>query len=98
MSGQIKYRIASGEPTAKWKASAATGAGVGVPLAIVVGYVVARVDPQMDGVVREAMVGLVVWAITQGSMMAAGWLARPSPDDAPVVDPATVPRPPSGIP
>jgi hypothetical protein len=88
---EVKYKIASGEPTRKWKASAGTGLGVGLPLTVVLGYIVGRVDPTMPPEVQGAAVALAAWAITQGAMMIAGWLARPGKDDAPVVDPASVP-------
>jgi hypothetical protein len=89
----IQYKIAGGEPTAKWKASAKAGAGVGLPLAIVLGYFVARIDPTIPTEVREMLVGLIVWALTQGAMMLAGYRQRPSPRDRPVVDQAASKRP-----
>lgn len=92
-----QYRIESGEPTRKWKASAGTGLGVGAPLALVLGYVVGRVDPTMPPEIQGACVALGAWAITQGAMMIAGYLARPARDDRPVIDTAAT-SPPSGIP
>lgn len=93
----VKYKISGGEPTRKWKASAGSGATVGGVVGIVVAYVVSRLDPTMPAEVLAALVWLLTWLLTQGSMMLAGYLARPSPSDRPVVDvPAT--SPPSGIP
>lgn len=82
----IQYKIAHGSPTRKWKASAGAGLGAGAPLALVLGYLVGRVDPTMPPEVQGALVALLVWALTQGTMMAAGYLARPSASDRPVVD------------
>lgn len=97
MGNEPKYKIAgAGEPTRKWKASAGTGLGVGAPLALVLGYVIGRVDPNMPPEIQGAFVALGAWAITQGAMMIAGWVARPSVDDRPVIDIAA--SPPVGIP
>lgn len=89
---EVGYRIKGGEPTRKWKASAKTGAGVGLPLVVVLGYLIGRIDPRMPVETREMLVGLIVWAGTQGAMMLAGYLARPAAKDRPEVDPATLPK------
>lgn len=90
-----KYIIAGGEPTRKWKASAGSGAGIGLPLGTVVAYLVAYAFPDMPTEVQVAVVALIMWAATQGSMMVAGYLARPAAQDRPVPAPA---QPPPGIP
>jgi hypothetical protein len=86
------YKIAGGEPTAKWKAASASGAGIGLPLGVVVAYLVNYGFPTMPAEVQVAVVALIMWACTQGSMMLAGYLKRPSVKDRPVVDPATLPK------
>lgn len=90
-----QYKIASGQPTAKWKAASASGAGVGLPLGIVVAYLVNYAFPNMPQEVQVAVVALIMWAFTQGSMMLAGYLKRPAPEDKPVAD---EPAPAPGIP
>lgn len=92
-----KYIIEGGEPTRKWKASAGSGAGIGLPLGVIVSYIVANVFPTMPAEVQVAVVAVIMWAFVQGSMMAAGYLARPSSADKPVVDRAAS-APPTGIP
>jgi hypothetical protein len=88
----VKYKIASNEPTAKWKAASASGAGVGLPLGIVVAYLVNYALPNMPPEVQVAVVALIMWAFTQGSMMLAGYLKRPAARDRPVVDETTLPK------
>jgi hypothetical protein len=73
---QVGYKIAGGEPTAKWKAASQAGAGVGGVVGIIVAYVVSKVDPTMPAEVLAAVVWLTTWALTQGSMMLAGYLKR----------------------
>lgn len=80
------YKIAHDGPTRKWKASAGTGAGVGGAVGIVAAYAAAKLDPTMPAEVLAAVVWLLTWALTQGSMMVAGYVARPDPQDRPVVD------------
>jgi hypothetical protein len=89
---QVGYKIAGGEPTAKWKAASQAGAGVGGVVGIIVAYVVSKVDPTMPAEVLAAVVWLTTWALTQGSMMLAGYLKRPSVKDRPVVDETTRPK------
>lgn len=91
-----QYVIEGGEPTRKWKASAGSGAGIGLPLGIVVAYIVAYAFPTMPDEVKTAVVAVIMWAFTQGSMMIAGYLASPARQDRPVLAPA--PPPPTGIP
>lgn len=74
----------------------AAGRGGGVTPVVVLGHLIGRIDPQMPIETREMLVGLIVWAGTQGAMMLAGYLARPAADDRPVVDRAATP--PVGIP
>ena len=96
MSDEPKYRLAGGEPSRKWKYSAGSGASVGGVVGLIVAYVAAKVDPTMPAEVLAAIVWLLTWLLTQGSMMIAGYLARPSVNDKPIIDvPAT---PPAGIP
>jgi hypothetical protein len=97
MSGEPTYRISGGEPTRKWKAAAGSGAGVGGVVGLIVAYVAAKVDPTMPAEVLAAIVWLLTWLLTQGSMMIAGYLARPAADDKPVIDHAAS-TPPTGIP
>lgn len=93
----IKYRLAGGEPSRKWKYSAGSGASVGGVVGLIVAYIAAKVDPTMPAEVLAAIVWLLTWLLTQGSMMLAGYLARPAAQDRPVVDTAATP-PPVGIP
>jgi hypothetical protein len=86
------YKIAGGEPTAKWKAAAQTGVGVGGVVGIIVAYVASKVDPTMPAEVLAAVVWFATWLLTQGSMMLAGYLKRPSVRDRPVVDETTLPK------
>lgn len=87
-----QYKIAGDGPTAKWKAASASGATVGGVVGIVVAYVVSKVDPTMPAEVLAACVWLTTWALTQGSMMLAGYLKRPGKEDRPVVDETTLPK------
>jgi len=87
-----KYKIAKGKLTQKWKVSAGTGLTVGGAVGIFVAYVAAKVDPTMPPEVLAALIWLTTWLLTQGSMMVAGYVARPDPEDRPVVDPATLPK------
>lgn len=92
-----QYVIEGGEPTRKWKASAGSGAGIGLPLGTVVSYLVSYGFPNMPTEVQIAVVAVIMWAFTQGSMMLAGYVARPARQDRPVLAPAPAPTPP-GIP
>lgn len=89
---EVGYRIAGRKPTRKWKVSAGSGATVGGAVGILVAYVMSRVDPTMPSEVLAALVWLCTWALTQGSMMLAGYLARPAKEDRPEVDPETIPK------
>jgi xanthine/uracil permease len=88
-----RYKTAHDGPTRKWKASAAGGAGVGGVVGIIAAYVAAKVDPTMPPEVLAAVVWLVTWLLTQGAMMATGYLASPDFRDRPVVDEAASKRP-----
>lgn len=90
------YKIESGEPTAKWKASAQAGAAA-LPVNLVLAYLIAQFLPDVPGEVRAALVLVLVaalsWLTTQGATMLAGWLKRPDPSDRPVIDRAAMPPP-----
>jgi hypothetical protein len=92
----IQYKIASGKPTRKWKASAAAGSAA-LPLNILIAYVVGQALPDVPGEVRAALVLCLIaalsWATTQGAALLAGYLARPAASDSPVVDEAASKRP-----
>jgi hypothetical protein len=87
----VQYKIAGGEPTRKWKYSAGSGAGVGGVVGVIASYFIAKADPTMPNEVLAAIVWLITWLLTQGAMMLAGYLVRPSPQDRPVLDPGAGP-------
>lgn len=90
-----QYVIDGGAPTRKWKYAAGSGASVGGVVGLIVAYIVGRLDPTMPNEVVGAIVWLTTWLLTQGSMMLAGYLARPARQDRPVLESTP---PPVGIP
>jgi hypothetical protein len=92
----IVYKMATSRPSRKWKASAAAGSAA-LPLNILIAYVVGQGLPDVPGEVRAALVLCLIaalsWATTQGAALLAGYLARPAPQDRPVVDEAASKRP-----
>lgn len=98
MTDKPQYKIAGGQPTAKWKAAAA-GGSVGLPVGVVTAYYISVLLPDVPGEVQMAMnlcvVAVITWAATQGPALLAAWLKRPDPRDVPVVD---LPPPVEGIP
>ena len=105
MEPQTLYKTASGEPTAKWAASAKAG-GVSAAVVTLVAFLVAQLLPAVPEQVQSAVVVLVVAAsaslATLGPALLAAWLKRPEwgdriVEDKPVrqVEPIELAPPPS---
>lgn len=89
----IQYKIASGEPTRKWKYSVGGGLPSGAALTMLLAYAIGRLDPQMPPEVLAAAAALGASVLTGATMAAIGWLTRPSAADKPVIDEAASKRP-----
>lgn len=88
-----KLKIAGGQPTRKLRYSVGVGLPSGGGLALVLTYVIGRIDPAMPPEVLAVASTLLASALTGGAMALVAWLTRPALADRPVVDEATVPRP-----
>jgi hypothetical protein len=86
-----KFRIESGEPTRKWRYSVGSGLTGGTGLALVLGYVIGRIDPAMPAEIRGVAAALLASLLTTALMAAVGWATRPAGQDRPVLDPGAGP-------
>lgn len=94
----MQYKTAGGEPTRKLVYQATTGVPTGVALAAIIGYFIGRLDPTIPTEIVGLMAGLIAAGLTSGALLVVGWLTRPAARDKPVVDEATLPQAPPGIP